>query len=109
VISIFLRSTTLTFESPLSTTNNLSLLTKSKSTGFTNPLIIPLCSNVFAKTFEHKGMISGFVKPVDFDFVSNDRLFVVDKGDSKVKVVDLKNMEITSDIETGGLQFQYLK
>jgi hypothetical protein len=56
---------------------------------------------VDAKTFEHQGMISGFVNPVDFDFVSNDRLFVVDKGDSKVKVVDLKNMEITSDIETG--------
>ena len=56
---------------------------------------------VDAKTFEHQGMISGFVNPVDFDFVSHDRLFVVDKGDSKVKVVDLKNMEITSDIETG--------
>jgi hypothetical protein len=56
---------------------------------------------VDAKTFEHQGMISGFVNPVDFDFVSNDRLFVVDKGDSKVKVVNLKNMEITSDIETG--------
>ena len=56
---------------------------------------------VDAKTFEHQGMISGFVNPADFDFVSNDRLFVVDKGDSKVNVVNLKNMEITSDIETG--------
>jgi hypothetical protein len=52
-------------------------------------------------TFEDKGVVTGFINPVDFDFVSNDRLFVVDKDDSKVKVVDINRMEITSDIETG--------
>ena len=52
-------------------------------------------------TFENKEIISGFVNPVDFDFIDFDRLFVVDKGDSKVKVVDLQNLDITSDIETG--------
>ena len=52
-------------------------------------------------TFEDKGLVNGFINPVDFDFVSNNRLFVVDKDDSKVKVVDLERMEITSDIETG--------
>ncbi len=52
-------------------------------------------------TFEDRGIFRGFVNPVDFDCVSNDRLFVVDEGDSKVKVVDIERMEITSDIETG--------
>ena len=54
------------------------------------------------KTFEDRGMISGFVNAVDFDFVNpDDRIFVVDKDDSKVKVVDTDRMEIISDIETG--------
>ncbi|MAX06266.1 MAG: hypothetical protein CMD19_07580, partial [Flavobacteriales bacterium] len=52
-------------------------------------------------TFQEKGIVANFLNPVDFDFVSNDRLFVVDKDDSKVKVVDINRMEITSDIETG--------
>ncbi len=53
------------------------------------------------ETFENKDIFSGFVDAVDFDFVSFDRLFVVDKGDAKVKVVDLVSSDITSDIETG--------
>jgi len=53
------------------------------------------------KTFEDNGMISGFVNPLDFDFISDNRLFVADADDSKVKEVDLTRMEITSDIETG--------
>jgi hypothetical protein len=56
------------------------------------------------KTFEDRGIISSFSNPVDFDFVGpDDRLFVVDKGDSRVKVVDIERMEITSDIETGDI------
>jgi len=58
-----------------------------------------LTANV--KTFENKEEINGFTNVVDFDFVSHDRLFVVDKGDSKVKVVDLLTLDITSDIEAG--------
>ena len=53
------------------------------------------------ETFEAKGVVDGFINAVDFDFVSNERLFVVDKADSKVKVVDLLTLDITSDIETG--------
>ena len=53
------------------------------------------------RSFENKGSINGFMNPVDVDFVSNDRLFVVDKDDSRLKVVDLERMEIVSDIETG--------
>jgi len=52
-------------------------------------------------TFENEEKINGFSNAVDFDFVSNNRLFVVDKADSKVKVVDLLTLDITSDIETG--------
>ena len=55
------------------------------------------------ETFENKEIIGGFVNATDFDFVDYDRLFVVDKGDAKVKVVDLVSLDITSDIETGDL------
>ena len=53
------------------------------------------------ETFENKEIIDGFVNATDFDFVDYDRLFVVDKADAKVKVVDLVSLDITSDIETG--------
>ena len=55
------------------------------------------------ETFENKDIIDGFVNATDFDFVDYDRLFVVDKADAKVKVVDLVSLDITSDIETGDL------
>jgi len=58
-----------------------------------------LTANV--KTFENKEEINGFTNAVDFDFVSNNRLFVVDKADAKVKVVDLLTLDITSDIAMG--------
>lgn len=58
-----------------------------------------LTANVF--TFENKEQIFGFNNAVDLDFVSNNRLFVVDKGDSKVKVVDLETLDVTDVIEAG--------
>ena len=58
-------------------------------------------STANVKTFENKGDINGFSNPVDLDYVSHDRLFVVDKGDSKVKVVDMTSLDITAQIETG--------
>ncbi|MEC9209641.1 MAG: hypothetical protein VX762_04370 [Bacteroidota bacterium] len=69
--------------------------TKAYIVGYNNIVI----ANV--KTFEDQGEINGFSNPVDIDFLSQDRLFVVDKGDSKVKTVDIESMEIMSDIETG--------
>ena len=54
------------------------------------------------QTFENKGFGGNFIEAVDFVFVSpDDRMFVVDRGDSKVKEFDIENMQITSDIETG--------
>ena len=53
------------------------------------------------KTFENKEIIGGFVNATDFDFVNFNRILLVDKGDSKVKVVDLETLNIISDIETG--------
>ena len=53
------------------------------------------------ETFENKEIIGGFVNATDFDFVDFNRIFVVDKGDAKVKVVDLVSLDIISDIETG--------
>ncbi len=58
--------------------------------------------SVNIETFEDKGIASGFVNPVDLTFLSPDnRAFVVDKDDSKVKEVDLDRMEVASVIETG--------
>ena len=53
------------------------------------------------ETFESKGEAGGFMNLVDFDFVSMNRIFAVDKDDAKVKVVDIDRMEITSEVETG--------
>ena len=57
--------------------------------------------SVNIETFGLKGEATGFKNLVDFDFVALGRIFAVDKEDSKVKVVDVDRMEITSDIETG--------
>lgn len=56
---------------------------------------------VNVKTFQEKETINGFLNPVDLDYVSNDRLFVIDKDDSKVKTVDMESLDIASQIETG--------
>ena len=53
------------------------------------------------ETFEIKGEVGGFMNLVDFDFVSMNRIFTVDKDDAKVKVIDIDRMEITSDVEVG--------
>jgi hypothetical protein len=53
------------------------------------------------ETFESIGESGGFMNLVDFDFISDDRLLALDNGNSKVNVVDIEKMEITSDIETG--------
>ena len=58
-----------------------------------------LTANV--NTFENKEEINGFSNPVYIDFISHKRIFVVDKGDSKVKAVDLTSLDITSQIEAG--------
>jgi len=56
------------------------------------------------ETFEDRGTTGSFVSAVDFEFVNpDDRMFVVDRGDSKVKVINIDRMEITSDIETGDI------
>ncbi len=52
-------------------------------------------------TFEHKGIISGFINPVDLEVIYGNRLFVVDKGDSRLKEVDLYSLDVMSTIETG--------
>ena len=52
-------------------------------------------------TFENKGRIDGFNSISDIDFISNDRLIVLDQGDSKIKIVDLASMDITTTIEAG--------
>mgnify|MGYP001380263825 CR=1 FL=1 len=73
---------------------------------FQNNSACILSSNTLYKvdheTFQNKGLVDGFIDAVDFEFVNpEDRIFVVDKGDSKVKAVDIESLEIISDIETG--------
>ena len=53
------------------------------------------------ETFENKEIIGNFVNASDFDFIDFSRILVVDKGDAKVKVVDLESLNTISDIETG--------
>ena len=65
-----------------------------------------LCANELftanVKTFGKQASIGSFLNAVDFEFVSLDnRILVVDKGDSKVKFIDEESMQITSDLETG--------
>ena len=58
-----------------------------------------LTANV--QTFAKKEVVDGFVSAVDFDFISDNRILVVDKSDSKVKVANMLTLNIISDIETG--------
>ncbi|MBC8265610.1 MAG: hypothetical protein H8E84_01455 [Flavobacteriales bacterium] len=53
------------------------------------------------ETFGSLGSITGFSNPISCVRVDNNRLYVVDKGDATVKVVDLIKKEIQSHIETG--------
>ena len=91
-------------ENIFSTVNNLSIsnANKIKIKG-TKVYILAgdhiITSNV--NTFEDKGIIDGFYSISDIDFISNDRLIVLDQGDSKIKIVDLRSMEITTNIEAG--------
>lgn len=85
--------------------NNTSLSNIKKIKFKTTRAYILTETNLFTaniKTFEKGDWTGRFIDAIDFEFVSpQDRMFVVDMGDSKVKVVDLDIMEITSDIETG--------
>lgn len=53
------------------------------------------------KSFYLEGEVLGFNNLVDCDIVSFNRVFALDKGESKLKVVDLDKYEITTHIETG--------
>ena len=53
------------------------------------------------ETFGNLGSISGFFNPVSCARVDNNRLYVVDKGDATVKIVNLEKQQIQSHIETG--------
>ena len=53
------------------------------------------------ETFGNEGIVDGFSNPVSCKKVDEDRLYIVDKGSSSVKIVDLSNLEILAHIETG--------
>ena len=53
------------------------------------------------ETFGNEGKIGGFSNPVSCKKVDEDRLYVVDKGDATVKIVNLNKKEILGHIETG--------
>jgi len=53
------------------------------------------------ETFGNEGVVGGFSNPVSCKKVDEDRLYVVDKGSSLVKIVDLTELEILGHIETG--------
>ena len=53
------------------------------------------------KTFALLGEVNGFYNAVKCDIISHNRAFVIDRGESLVKIVDLDNFEITGKIEVG--------
>jgi len=53
------------------------------------------------ETFGSEGIVSEFSNPVSCKKVDVDRLYVVDKGASSVKIVDLSKLEVLGHIETG--------
>ena len=53
------------------------------------------------ETFGNEGIVDGFLNPVSCKKVNKDRLYVVDKGDATVKIVDLNEKELVGHIETG--------
>ena len=53
------------------------------------------------QTFGSNGIVSGFSDPVSCVRVDAERLYVVDKGDATIKVVDLNKNEIQIHIQTG--------
>ena len=46
------------------------------------------------ETFGNEGMVGGFSNPVSCKKVDEDRLYVVDKGDATVKIVNLNKKEV---------------
>ncbi|HIE72746.1 MAG TPA: hypothetical protein EYQ06_00450 [Flavobacteriales bacterium] len=53
------------------------------------------------ETFGSEGTVSGFSDPVSCKKIDKNRLYVVDKGASSVKIVDLSKLEVLGHIETG--------
>ena len=53
------------------------------------------------ETFGNEGIVDDFSDPISCKQVDADRLYVVDKGDATVKIVNLNNQEVLGHIETG--------
>ena len=53
------------------------------------------------ETFGNEGIVGGFSDPISCKKVDEDRLYVVDKGDATVKIVNLNKKEVLGHIETG--------
>ena len=53
------------------------------------------------ETFGNEGIVDDFSDPISCKKVDEDRLYVVDKGDATVKIVNLNTQEVLGHIETG--------
>lgn len=53
------------------------------------------------ETFGNEGIVGGLSNPVSCRKVDQDRLYVVDKGASLVRILDLSTLEFSGHIETG--------
>ena len=98
----FLKDNVLT-ENIFYNTNNITLSNpkKIKFRGTKAYIISDNITTVNVNNFDLKDVIDGFTDLADIDFISFDRVFAIDNGDSKVKVIDLITNQITEDIETG--------
>lgn len=52
-------------------------------------------------TFANEGIIDIFSDPVDCKLIDSDRLYVVDRGDATLKIININTKEQSGHIETG--------
>jgi len=53
------------------------------------------------KTFADEGIIEVFSDPIDCKLIDSERLYVVDRGDATVKIINIYTKEQSGHIETG--------
>ena len=63
-------------------------------------LIIVNLNNLFIENSISGNSLIGLINPTDCQYLDYGRIFVTDRGDSKVKVIDLTTNDITTIIET---------
>ena len=76
-------------------------ITSNKMYVTSNKIDIVNLNNLFIENSISGNSFNGLINPTDCQYLDYGRIFVTDRGDSKVKVIDLTTNDITTIIETG--------